>query len=183
MDGGGDAASCTRAGTPYRDMTVLYRAHYVTRAVEEVLLREKIPYTIYSGVPVFRPDGDQGRPLLPAHDRLPGRPVLPAHRQRAQAQSWASGGWHFCRNTRSRQGCPLYQRPAGQVWRTHCSRGRGRRQFVVADRVPLPPDMRGAAGVRGAVRPPQRERLREDAPHRGQPGTAGQSGGAEAVGI
>lgn len=41
------------AGTPYRDMTVLYRAHYVTRAVEEVLLEEKIPYTIYSGVQFF----------------------------------------------------------------------------------------------------------------------------------
>ena len=40
-------------GIAYRDMTVLYRAHYVTRAVEEVLLREKIPYTIYSGVPFF----------------------------------------------------------------------------------------------------------------------------------
>jgi DNA helicase-2/ATP-dependent DNA helicase PcrA len=34
-------------------MTVLYRAHYVTRTVEEALLREKIPYTIYSGVQFF----------------------------------------------------------------------------------------------------------------------------------
>ena len=40
-------------GVAYRDMAVLYRAHYVTRAVEEVLLREKIPYTIYSGVQFF----------------------------------------------------------------------------------------------------------------------------------
>lgn len=40
-------------GIAYRDMTVLYRAHYVTRTVEEVLLREKIPYTIYSGVQFF----------------------------------------------------------------------------------------------------------------------------------
>ena len=40
-------------GIAYRDMAVLYRAHYVTRAVEEVLLREKIPYTIYSGVQFF----------------------------------------------------------------------------------------------------------------------------------
>ncbi len=40
-------------GVPYREMTVLYRAHYVTRAVEEVLLGEKIPYTIYSGVQFF----------------------------------------------------------------------------------------------------------------------------------
>ena len=40
-------------GVPYRDMTVLYRAHYVTRTVEEVLLLRKIPYTICSGVQFF----------------------------------------------------------------------------------------------------------------------------------
>jgi Superfamily I DNA and RNA helicases len=41
------------AGTEYRDMTLLYRAHYLTRPVEDVLLREKLPYTIYSGVPFY----------------------------------------------------------------------------------------------------------------------------------
>ena len=41
------------AGTPYRDITVLYRAHYVTRTVEEVFLQETLPYTIYSGVQFF----------------------------------------------------------------------------------------------------------------------------------
>ena len=41
-------------GVPYRDMTVLYRAHYVTRTVEQVLLEEKLPYTIYSGVQFFQ---------------------------------------------------------------------------------------------------------------------------------
>ena len=40
-------------GVPYRDMTVLYRAHYVSRSVEEVLLKRKIPYSIYSGVQFF----------------------------------------------------------------------------------------------------------------------------------
>lgn len=40
-------------GIYYRDIAVLYRAHYVTRCVEEVFLREKIPYTIYSGVQFF----------------------------------------------------------------------------------------------------------------------------------
>ncbi len=40
-------------GVPYRDMTVLYRAHYITRNIEDVFLREKIPYHIYSGVPFF----------------------------------------------------------------------------------------------------------------------------------
>ena len=41
------------SGIPYRDVTVLYRAHYITRNIEDVFLREKIPYHIYSGVPFF----------------------------------------------------------------------------------------------------------------------------------
>ena len=40
-------------GVSYRDITVLYRAHYITRNVEEAFLKEKIPYTIYSGVQFF----------------------------------------------------------------------------------------------------------------------------------
>ena len=40
-------------GVPYREITILYRAHYLTRAVEEVFLKEKIPYTIYSGIQFF----------------------------------------------------------------------------------------------------------------------------------
>ena len=38
---------------PYRDCTVLYRAHYLSRSVEDALLRAKIPYRIYSGVPFY----------------------------------------------------------------------------------------------------------------------------------
>ena len=49
----GEMAHLHGEGAAYRDMTVLYRAHYVSRAVEEALLREKIPYTLYSGVPFF----------------------------------------------------------------------------------------------------------------------------------
>ncbi len=40
-------------GAPYKDVTVLYRAHYVSRVVEEVLQKRRIPYTIYSGVQFF----------------------------------------------------------------------------------------------------------------------------------
>ena len=40
-------------GVPYGDVTVLYRAHYVTRTVEEVFLQAELPYTIYSGVQFF----------------------------------------------------------------------------------------------------------------------------------
>lgn len=39
-------------GIPYKDIAILYRAHYVTRAVEQALLGEEIPYRIYSG-PAF----------------------------------------------------------------------------------------------------------------------------------
>ncbi len=38
---------------PYRQMTLLYRAHYVTRPLEEALLKAKIPYRIYSGIQFF----------------------------------------------------------------------------------------------------------------------------------
>ncbi len=40
-------------GIPFRDVSILYRAHYVTRAVEEALIRKKIPYVIYSGTQFF----------------------------------------------------------------------------------------------------------------------------------
>lgn len=40
-------------GVPYRDITLLYRAHYVTRTIEEVFLQEKLPHAIYSGVQFF----------------------------------------------------------------------------------------------------------------------------------
>lgn len=45
-------AASTKKVSP-RDITLLYRAHYVTRTVEEVFLKKQIPYTIYSGVPFF----------------------------------------------------------------------------------------------------------------------------------
>ncbi len=41
------------AGRPYREMTLLYRAHYLTRSIEEVLQKEEIPYTLYGGVGFF----------------------------------------------------------------------------------------------------------------------------------
>ena len=40
-------------GVPLGDMAVLYRAHYVTRSLEEVFRRRKLPYTIYSGVQFY----------------------------------------------------------------------------------------------------------------------------------
>ena len=46
-------AELHEAGVPYRDCTVLYRAHYVTRMLEEVFLLRKLPYVIHSGIQFF----------------------------------------------------------------------------------------------------------------------------------
>lgn len=34
----------------YSDICILYRAHYVSRSIEEVFIKEEIPYILYSGV-------------------------------------------------------------------------------------------------------------------------------------
>ena len=40
----GRIAELHESGIPYRDIAILYRAHYVTRSIEEVFLRLKLPY-------------------------------------------------------------------------------------------------------------------------------------------
>lgn len=42
------------AGIAYNQMGVLYRAHYISRAVEEALIKSKIPYVLFSGVEFYR---------------------------------------------------------------------------------------------------------------------------------
>lgn len=37
----------------YDEIAILYRAHYVSRSIEEILMKEKIPYVIYSGIPFY----------------------------------------------------------------------------------------------------------------------------------
>ncbi len=41
------------SGVSYRDIAILYRAHYMSRSLEEVLIEKKLPYKIYSGVGFF----------------------------------------------------------------------------------------------------------------------------------
>ncbi len=41
-------------GTPLNRIAVLYRAHHVSRAIEEAFIREKIPYVLYSGVEFYK---------------------------------------------------------------------------------------------------------------------------------
>jgi len=40
-------------GVPYKDMTVLYRSHFLSRSIEQNLMAKKVPYTLYSGVQFY----------------------------------------------------------------------------------------------------------------------------------
>lgn len=96
------------SGVSYRDMTVLYRAHYVTRAVEEVLLREKIPYTLYSGVQFFNrmeiKDALSYLRMIAYRDDLSFRRVANVPRRNLGKRRMA-----FLEAYAEAQGCSLYQ--------------------------------------------------------------------------
>ena len=40
-------------GAQYSDIAILYRAHYLTRPIEEVFIKDKIVYTLYSGIQFY----------------------------------------------------------------------------------------------------------------------------------
>ena len=42
-----------RSGIEFPDIAVLYRANYVSRAIEEALVRNKIPYTLFNGTEFY----------------------------------------------------------------------------------------------------------------------------------
>ena len=42
------------AGKSYKDITILYRAHYVSRSIEEAFLKNNIPYILYSGIEFYQ---------------------------------------------------------------------------------------------------------------------------------
>lgn len=47
------ARELRKTGLPWKDMAVLYRATYLSRCIEQTLIREKIPYAIWGGVRFF----------------------------------------------------------------------------------------------------------------------------------
>lgn len=42
----------------YRDMAILYRANYISRSFEDMLIKYQIPYRVYGGMSFF-PQGNQ----------------------------------------------------------------------------------------------------------------------------
>ena len=95
-------------GVPYQDITVLYRAHFVTRAVEEVFLREKIPYTIYSGVQFFGrmeiKDALSYLRMIAYQDDLSFRRIANVPKRNLGKRRMA-----FLQDCAQRQNCSLYQ--------------------------------------------------------------------------
>ena len=46
--------SLHEAGTPLRDIAILYRGNYMSRPIEEALIKKNIPYAVYSGVAFYQ---------------------------------------------------------------------------------------------------------------------------------
>ena len=104
----GEMRRLHEAGTPFRDMTVLYRAHYVTRAVEEVLLEEKIPYTIYSGVQFF--DRMEIKDALSYLRMIAYKGDLSFRRiANVPKRNLGKRRMEFLQEYAEQRGCPLYQ--------------------------------------------------------------------------
>ena len=95
-------------GVPFRDMTVLYRAHHVSRTVEEVLLKRKIPYAIYSGVQFFGraeiKDALSYLRMVVFRDDLSFRRVVNTPRR-----NMGKRRIKFLEETAARLGCTLYE--------------------------------------------------------------------------
>ena len=96
------------AGVGFKDMTVLYRAHYVTRTVEGVLQKRKIPYAIYSGVPFFGraeiKDALSYLRMIAYKDDLAFRRVV-----NVPKRNMGRRRMEFLEKTAEKMGCTLYE--------------------------------------------------------------------------
>ncbi|MBR5641105.1 MAG: UvrD-helicase domain-containing protein [Firmicutes bacterium] len=95
-------------GVPLGDVAILYRAHYVTRSIEEVFLKEKIPYKIYSGVQFFDrmeiKDTLSYLRMLAYQDDLSFRRIA-----NVPKRNLGQRRMQFLEETAEREGCSLYQ--------------------------------------------------------------------------
>ena len=100
--------SLHESGTDFRDMTVLYRAHYVTRPVEDILLKEKIPYHIYSGTPFYGraeiKDALCYLRMIVSQDDLSFRRII-----NQPARTMGNKRMAFLEEYARKEGCTLYQ--------------------------------------------------------------------------
>ncbi len=94
-------------GVAWREMTALYRAHYVTRSIEDVLRSRKVPYAIYSGVPFFGraeiKDALSYLRMIAYRDDLDFRRVVNAPKRNMGQRRMA-----FLEQTAAKEDCTLY---------------------------------------------------------------------------
>ncbi|MBR5981623.1 MAG: ATP-binding domain-containing protein, partial [Firmicutes bacterium] len=96
------------AGTPLNDIAVLYRAHYITRNIEEVFLKEKLPYKIYSGVQFF--DRMEIKDTLSYLRMLAYKDDLSFRRiANVPKRNLGQRRMQFLEETAEKEGCSLYQ--------------------------------------------------------------------------
>lgn len=95
-------------GVRLGDIAILYRAHYVTRAVEEALLKAQVPYTLYSGVQFYDrkevKDALSYLRMIVYRDDLSFRRVANTPKRNLGKRRMA-----FLEDSAARRGCSLYQ--------------------------------------------------------------------------
>lgn len=96
------------AGVSYREMTVLYRAHYMTRPIEEIFLQKQLPYVLYSGTPFFSrmeiKDALSYLRLIAYHDDLSFLRVA-----NVPKRNLGKRRMQFLKETAEQRGCTLYE--------------------------------------------------------------------------
>lgn len=123
-----EIARLHQGGTPLSRIAILYRAHYVTRAVETALLQKQIPYAIYSGAPFFGraeiKDALSYLRMVAYRDDLSFRRVINTPRRNLGKRRMA-----FLEEYAASRGCSLYQALKDNL-EEPILRGTGARRFI-----------------------------------------------------
>ncbi len=115
-------------GRALGDIAVLYRAHYITRNIEEVFLKEKIPYRIYSGIQFFDraeiKDALSYLRMLEYKDDLSFRRII-----NIPKRNMGKRRMQYLEEIAAREGCSLYSALANHL-DEDIFRGTGASRFV-----------------------------------------------------
>lgn len=137
-------------GVAFRDMAVLYRAHYASRSVEEALLRAEVPHAVYSGVPFFArkeiKDALAYLRLVAFQDDLDFARVANAPKRNLGQRRMA-----FLREQADARGCSLYEALAFSIDDDLFKRTKARQLLDLVERFRASYEGRPVSEVLGAV--------------------------------
>ena len=167
-------------GVPLKDVAILYRAHYLTRSLEDIFLKRKIPYHIYSGVQFFQrmeiKDALSYLKMILYRDDTSFLRIA-----NVPKRNLGERRMNFLQEYSNGQKISLYE--ALKRNRDHeIMRGARAGEFIdLIEKFSSEYSDRSVLGGSGGY--PGSERVRDDASHRRQSGAPGQSGGIKAVGL